>query len=111
MNEPELDKTRTARGFVRSKYLTADQLDGIIDMIADGAMEAAACRVYGTSHTQFIRRVQKDTYYSARLDAARMTKRRLKGDDAGGWVQHLLDDGWASETENTRRVHASRLPY
>jgi hypothetical protein len=75
----------TKQGFTRGVRLTLEQLDGILAMIADGAHESIACRAFGTSHTQFIRRLKKEPGYSDRLDEARREKRRLKQEAGDGW--------------------------
>lgn len=89
----------TPQGFVRANFLTLDQLDGIIEMIRDGVRESVACRAFGTSHTQFIRRCKKEPGYSDKLDAARLDK-RLRQDDS----LHS-DHGWQTGFDNAAGFH------
>ena len=76
MSEPEPDKTLTRQGFTKTKYLTDQQIDGVLDRLAAGDTPGVACRAHGTSYTQFIRRVQKDEVLTKRYRDAEAEGKR-----------------------------------
>ena len=74
------DKTRTKQGFVRSQFLTKEQIDGILKGISEGGREGEVCRAQGTSFTQFLRRVKSEPALFAeyrKADALKHRARRL----------------------------------
>ena len=72
----EHDPTLTRYGFVRAAHLTDETIQAIIDTISEGTVEGPACRMHGTSYTQFLSRVRKDSGWHKKLRAAEVLKMR-----------------------------------
>lgn len=60
----------TSQGFTKAKHLTGEEIEGILDLVAEGCPMELACREYHTSTTQFTRRCRRDPELEKRrLDA------------------------------------------
>jgi hypothetical protein len=65
-------QTTTPSGYTKADYLTDDQLDQIIEAIANGLDPVQACLDAGTSHSQFRRRCDRDHKVGERAQNARL---------------------------------------
>ena len=78
----ERDPTLTRQGFLKSKHITHEAAEQIIDLIADGMREGTACRKHGTSYTQFLRRVKGTDLEPLLRAAEKRRKASVQSDDA-----------------------------
>ena len=60
----------TASGFTKSKYLSDEQIEGILDELSNGIPKAEAARRHETSWTQFKFRFEREPELEAQVEQA-----------------------------------------
>lgn len=101
-------RTETRLGFTKAKYLTAEQIDHILELIEEGFPIDISCREVGTSGVQFRTRRHNDPELTARFEQALeighpAQQEKLRAE----WWRQIFED------RNWKALHAAiitRLP-
>lgn len=101
-------RTDTRAGFTKAAYLTDDQIDQILEAIAEGEPVNKACRDAGTSGTQFKHRRHNDPELTERYERALESQQPAQQEAlrAEWWHQIFVEHNW-------KALHAAiitRLP-
>jgi len=88
---------QTSQGYTKAKYLKEEQIEGVLSELEEGTPIHEASRKYGTSSTQWMRRVHRD---------AELQRRSLEAIEEGKRAQQedIRSMAWKSAREGNAKM-------
>ena len=90
---------QTAQGYTKAKYLTEEQIEGIIALLEEGELIHDATRKFGTSSSQWWRRTRREPELERRSIAAFEEGKRAQQGEINSMVWRSAREGNAKMIE------------